>query len=47
VVSKRVYASLDDYMWRLTYKWAKHSHPNKQKFWITNRYFGQFNPAII
>jgi RNA-directed DNA polymerase len=45
VVSKRVYASLDDYMWKLTYKWAKHSHPNKPKFWITSRYFGQFNPA--
>ena len=22
-------------MWKLTYKWAKHSHPNKGKRWIT------------
>ena len=21
-------------MWKLTYKWAKHSHPNKPKHWI-------------
>jgi len=45
VVSKRVYASLDDYMWKLTYKWATYSHPNKPKFWVTKRYFGQFNPV--
>jgi RNA-directed DNA polymerase len=45
VVSKRVYAGLDDYMWKLTYKWATYSHPNKPRFWVTGRYFGQFNPA--
>ena len=30
-------------MWKLTYKWAKHSHPNKSKHWGINRYFGRFN----
>jgi len=45
VVSKRVFSALDKYMWKLTYKWAKHSHPNKSKSWIVKRYFGQFNPA--
>jgi RNA-directed DNA polymerase len=45
VVSKRVYAALDDYLWKLTYKWAKHSHPNKPKPWVVRRYFGRFNPA--
>ena len=32
-------------MWKLTYKWAKHSHPNKSKHWIVNRYFGAFNKS--
>jgi RNA-directed DNA polymerase len=45
VVSSRVFNSLDNYMWKLTYKWAKHSHPNKPKNWIVKRYFGKFNPA--
>ncbi len=43
-VSKRAFNSLDDHMWRLTYKWAKFSHPNKPKRWICSRYFGRFNP---
>lgn len=45
VVSSRVFNSLDSYMWKLTYKWAKHSHPNKPKNWIVKRYFGRFNPS--
>jgi RNA-directed DNA polymerase len=45
VVSSRVFNSLDDYMWKLTYKWVKHSHPNKPKNWIVKRYFGKFNPS--
>ena len=43
VVSSKVFASLDDYLWKLTYKWACCSHPNKPKPWIVNRYFGKFN----
>jgi RNA-directed DNA polymerase len=45
VVSSKTFDALDSYMWTLTYKWAKHSHPNKPRHWITNRYFGQFNPT--
>ncbi|WP_250150482.1 group II intron reverse transcriptase/maturase [Mycolicibacter acidiphilus] len=43
VVSSKVFAALDNYLWRLTYKWVKHSHPNKPKKWIVRRYFGRFN----
>jgi RNA-directed DNA polymerase len=45
VVSKKVFTALDDYMWKLTYKWVTYSHPNKPKSWVIPRYYGQFNPA--
>jgi RNA-directed DNA polymerase len=45
VVSQRVFSTLDEYLWKLTYKWAKFSHENKPKSWIVKRYYGQFNPA--
>jgi RNA-directed DNA polymerase len=47
VVSSRVFNSLDDYLWKLLYKWATWSHANKPKFWIVDRYFGKFNKFII
>jgi RNA-directed DNA polymerase len=43
--SSRVYASLDRYMWQLTYKWACHRHSHKPKIWITSRYFGRYNKS--
>ncbi len=43
VVSTRVFNALTDYLWKLTYKWACWSHPNKPKRWIVKRYFGKFN----
>lgn len=43
VVSSEAFSALDRHLWRLTYKWAKHGHPNKSKHWIVNRYFGAFN----
>jgi RNA-directed DNA polymerase len=43
VVSSGVFSSLDDYMWKLTYKWATWRHNNKPKRWIVGRYFGKFN----
>ncbi len=43
VVSSEVFSALDDYMWRLTYKWALFTHASKPKAWIIPRYFGQFN----
>jgi RNA-directed DNA polymerase len=43
VVSSKVFRTLDDYMWILTYKWATWRHANKSKHWIVDRYFGKFN----
>ncbi|MGO9973078.1 MAG: group II intron maturase-specific domain-containing protein [Solirubrobacteraceae bacterium] len=43
VVSSKVFAMLDHYLWQLTYKWATSSHPNKPKAWLFNRYYGKFN----
>jgi RNA-directed DNA polymerase len=43
VVSSGVFSSLDDYLWKLTYKWATWRHNNKPKRWIAGRYFGKFN----
>jgi RNA-directed DNA polymerase len=45
VVSNRIFSNLDAYMWRLTYRWARHTHPNKSKWWAVDRYFGQYNKA--
>jgi RNA-directed DNA polymerase len=42
VVSSEIFTALDHYLWKLTYKWAKHSHPNKPVRWIVRRYFGKF-----
>jgi RNA-directed DNA polymerase len=43
VVSGEIFNALDDYVWTLTYKWARYSHANKSKHWVVDRYFGQFN----
>ena len=45
VVSSEIFTALDNHMWKLAYKWAKHSHPNKPKHWISDKYFGRFNKA--
>ena len=42
VVSTKAFSALTDYLWRLTYKWACWSHPNKPKRWIVDRYFRKF-----
>ena len=44
-VSGEVFNSLDHYLWRLTYKWARYSHQNKPKTWVVHRYYGKFNKA--
>jgi RNA-directed DNA polymerase len=43
VVSTRTFTALDDYMWKLAYKWATWRHADKPKRWIVGRYFGKFN----
>jgi RNA-directed DNA polymerase len=45
VVSSEVFASLDSHVWKLVYKWARHTHPNKPRGWVTARYFGRFNTS--
>ncbi len=42
-VSKWAFSSLDAHVWRLVYKWARHSHPDKSKRWVIARYFDEFN----
>ena len=42
-VSSEVFTTLDHYLWKLTYKWAKHTHPNKPTRWVVHRYFGAFH----
>jgi RNA-directed DNA polymerase len=44
-VSSRTFSVLDDYVWRLTYRWAVRAHPNKPKRRVVDRYFGKFHPA--
>lgn len=41
-----VFASLDSHVWKLVYKWARHTHPNKPRGWVTARYFGRFNTSL-
>jgi RNA-directed DNA polymerase len=43
VVSSKTFASLDSHMWKLTYRWARRSHPGKSKKWVVDRYFGRFH----
>jgi RNA-directed DNA polymerase len=43
VVSSETFSALDDYVWKLTYKWATYGHPNKSRRWVVKRYFGMFN----
>ncbi|WP_319668727.1 reverse transcriptase domain-containing protein, partial [Streptomyces ipomoeae] len=45
VVASEVFTALDDYMWKLTYKWATRAHPNKPRHWVTARYYGKFNKS--
>ena len=45
MVSSETFAALDDYMWRLAYKWAVYSHSNKSRAWVIARYFGTFNKS--
>ena len=40
-MSSEIFTALDHYLWKLTCKWAKHSHPNKPVRWIIRRYFGK------
>jgi RNA-directed DNA polymerase len=43
VSSKKTFSSLDDYTWKLTFKWAKRGHARKSMKWIIKRHFGRFH----
>jgi RNA-directed DNA polymerase len=43
VVSSKTFNTLDSHMWKLTHRWATHTHPTKSAKWIGFRYFGRFN----
>ncbi|WP_435279973.1 group II intron reverse transcriptase/maturase [Streptomyces sp. 1222.5] len=43
--SSTTFSSLDHYMWRLTFRWARRRHPKKSTQWVKARYFGQFHPS--
>ena len=43
VVSSKTFGELDNYVWKLTWRWAKRSHSGKPKRWVAHRYFGRFN----
>jgi RNA-directed DNA polymerase len=45
MVSSKVFNTLDAHMWKLTYKWARHSHSNKPAGWVISRYYGKFHPG--
>jgi RNA-directed DNA polymerase len=39
VVSKKVFAKLDDFVFKTLLRWAKKQHPSKPHRWIINKYF--------
>jgi RNA-directed DNA polymerase len=43
--SSHAFRQLDAHLWRLAWKWAVISHPNKPKRWVAARHFGEFNPS--
>ncbi|MFV2104551.1 group II intron reverse transcriptase/maturase [Micromonospora sp. LOL_024] len=45
VVASEIFTGLDHYLWKLVYKWARHTHPNKPTSWVVARYFGMFNKS--
>jgi len=45
VISSRAFGRVDHELWHLTWRWVRHSHPNKSRRWVAARYFGRFNRA--
>ena len=44
-VSAEIFGKLDQYLWELTFKWARFSHANKPTRWVVNRYWARFNKS--
>ena len=45
MVSSKTFSSLENHMWKLTWKWARYSHDNKPPRWIAARYYGNYNQS--
>ena len=43
MVSSKIFGELDNYVWKLTWRWAKRTHCGKPKRWVARRYFGKFD----
>ena len=41
IVSRKVFEAIDQYAFKLLWKWTKKQHPNKARRWIAKRYFLQ------
>ena len=44
-VSSETFSSIGHYTWKLTWKWARWSHPGKGTRWTIGRYYGKFCPS--
>lgn len=44
-VSSKTFKALDQYLWELTFKWARFSHASKPTSWVVGRYWGRYNKA--
>ena len=42
-VSSSVFNGVDRDLWHLTWRWGRHTHPDKSGHWVAARYFGRFN----
>ena len=43
VVSKKIFAAIDNTIWHALWRWARRRHPNKSYRWIISRYFTSAN----
>lgn len=39
IVASKVFSRLDAYIWKITWKWARHRHSNKGHKWIAQKYW--------
>lgn len=47
VVSKKILARLDSWMFDKEIRWARNLHPHKPWYWLRRKYWGRLNPARI
>ena len=38
-VAAKIFGKLDDYIWKVTWRWARRRHPDKGNKWIARRYW--------